>query len=120
MSSVFSDFFPFTNRRSLTLLPRLRSRTTARACRKKLARKGFASTSSRQAGSTRTPQMCGSERLQKRTTSLSSKQEKSVMDALGGIPIGRPAEPPEVAELIAFLLSDKAASINGAEYIIDG
>ncbi|RYZ83196.1 MAG: SDR family oxidoreductase [Proteobacteria bacterium] len=45
---------------------------------------------------------------------------QSVMDALGGIPIGRPAEPAEVAELIAFLLSDKAASINGHEYVIDG
>ncbi|KYG66466.1 short-chain dehydrogenase [Bdellovibrio bacteriovorus] len=45
---------------------------------------------------------------------------QSVMDALGGIPIGRPAKPEEVAELIAFLSSDKAASINGAEYVIDG
>jgi NAD(P)-dependent dehydrogenase (short-subunit alcohol dehydrogenase family) len=56
-----------------------------------------------------------------KTNNITIEQaRKSVMDALGGIPIGRPAEPPEVAELIAFLLSDKAASINGAEYIIDG
>lgn len=46
--------------------------------------------------------------------------KQSVMAALGGIPIGRPAKPEEVAELIAFLSSDKAASINGAEYVIDG
>lgn len=45
---------------------------------------------------------------------------QSVMVALGGIPIGRPAKPEEVAELIAFLSSDKAASINGHEYVIDG
>lgn len=45
---------------------------------------------------------------------------QSVMAALGGIPIGRPAHPEEVAELIAFLSSDKAGSINGAEYVIDG
>jgi NAD(P)-dependent dehydrogenase (short-subunit alcohol dehydrogenase family) len=45
---------------------------------------------------------------------------KSVMDGLGGIPIGRPAKPEEVAELIAFLSSERAASITGHEYIIDG
>jgi NAD(P)-dependent dehydrogenase (short-subunit alcohol dehydrogenase family) len=45
---------------------------------------------------------------------------QSILDALGGIPIGRPAEPEEVAELIAFLASPRAASIHGAEYVIDG
>lgn len=46
--------------------------------------------------------------------------QQSVMDALGGIPIGRPAMPEEVADLIAFISSDKAGSINGQEYVIDG
>lgn len=43
-----------------------------------------------------------------------------IMNALGGIPLGRPAKPGEVADLIAFLVSPRAASISGAEYTIDG
>ena len=45
---------------------------------------------------------------------------QSVLDALGGIPIGRGAEPEEVADLIAYLASDRAAAIHGAEFVIDG
>jgi len=43
-----------------------------------------------------------------------------VMDSIGGIPIGRPAKPREVADLIAFLASPRAAFITGTEYVIDG
>lgn len=43
-----------------------------------------------------------------------------IMQALGGIPLGRPAKPSEVADLIAFLVSSRAASISGVEYVIDG
>ncbi|MGE0152047.1 MAG: SDR family oxidoreductase [Reyranellaceae bacterium] len=43
-----------------------------------------------------------------------------VMRSLGGIPIGRPSTPEEVANLVAFLASDRAATITGAEYVIDG
>jgi NAD(P)-dependent dehydrogenase (short-subunit alcohol dehydrogenase family) len=43
-----------------------------------------------------------------------------IMQALGGIPLGRPAQPREVADLITFLVSPRAASISGVEYVIDG
>lgn len=46
--------------------------------------------------------------------------EKQLMEALGGISIGRPATPEEVADLIAFVASPRAASIHGVEYVIDG
>jgi NAD(P)-dependent dehydrogenase (short-subunit alcohol dehydrogenase family) len=46
--------------------------------------------------------------------------KRIIMDSLGGIPIGRPSTPEEVANLIAFLASDRAATITGTEYVIDG
>jgi NAD(P)-dependent dehydrogenase (short-subunit alcohol dehydrogenase family) len=49
-----------------------------------------------------------------------SAARQAIMDMIGGIPIGRPALPEEVAELAAFLASDRAASIHGADYVIDG
>jgi NAD(P)-dependent dehydrogenase (short-subunit alcohol dehydrogenase family) len=45
---------------------------------------------------------------------------QGLMDSLGGIPIGRPAKPEEVGDLIAFLASGRAASIHGTEIVIDG
>ena len=45
---------------------------------------------------------------------------KVIMDALGGIPLGRPSRPQEVANLIEFLVSARASAITGTEYVIDG
>lgn len=43
-----------------------------------------------------------------------------IMQSLGGIPLGRPAKPQEVADLITFLVSPRAGSISGSEHLIDG
>jgi NAD(P)-dependent dehydrogenase (short-subunit alcohol dehydrogenase family) len=43
-----------------------------------------------------------------------------IMKSLGGIPLGRPSKPAEVANLIVFLASDRAGAITGTEYVIDG
>lgn len=65
-----------------------------------------------------------SEAMVKRLAAHAGSDEEAarqgIMDALGGIPIGRPAWPQEVAELVAFLVSDRASAIHGAEYVIDG
>lgn len=45
---------------------------------------------------------------------------QAVVDMIGGIPAGRPGRPEEIAELVAFLASDRAAWIHGADYVIDG
>ncbi|MGD9627835.1 MAG: glucose 1-dehydrogenase [Pyrinomonadaceae bacterium] len=45
---------------------------------------------------------------------------KFLANAANTHPLGRPGQPEEVAELIYFLASDKAAWITGATYAIDG
>lgn len=58
--------------------------------------------------------------IARNANSTVEQAQQSVMDALGGIPYGRPAEPEEVAELIGFLVSPRAAYLTGTEYVIDG
>jgi NAD(P)-dependent dehydrogenase (short-subunit alcohol dehydrogenase family) len=60
------------------------------------------------------------QRLAERAHTDYEGGKRIIMNSLGGIPLGRPAKPKEVAELIAFLASPRAASISGTEYVIDG
>lgn len=45
---------------------------------------------------------------------------QQLMAQTGGIPMGRMAEPEEVAQLVHFLVSPSAAYLTGANYAIDG
>jgi NAD(P)-dependent dehydrogenase (short-subunit alcohol dehydrogenase family) len=60
------------------------------------------------------------ERLAKADGTDYQTAQKALMDSLGGIPIGRPTKPREVADLVAFLVSPRAGAITGTEYVIDG
>jgi len=60
------------------------------------------------------------KRLQAANGGTIEEARQAVLDGLGGIAIGRGAEPYEVADLIAYLASDRAAAIHGAEFVIDG
>jgi NAD(P)-dependent dehydrogenase (short-subunit alcohol dehydrogenase family) len=60
------------------------------------------------------------ERLAENSGTDRNTAREQLMKSLGGIPLGRPGWPAEVAELVAFLASDRAASITGSEYVIDG
>nr|WP_244437179.1 SDR family oxidoreductase [Bradyrhizobium japonicum] len=58
--------------------------------------------------------------MQAANGSTFEEARQAIMAWIGGIPIGRGAEPSEVADLIAFLASDRAAAIHGSEFVIDG
>ncbi|MEH6680582.1 MAG: SDR family oxidoreductase [Sediminicola sp.] len=60
------------------------------------------------------------ERIAQSSNITVEQATQSVMDALGGIPIGRPAEPEEIAEFIGFLVSPRANYLTGTEYVMDG
>lgn len=60
------------------------------------------------------------ERLAKNDGTDYETAQKALMDLLGGIPIGRPTKPSEVADLIGFLVSPRAGAITGTEHVIDG
>src|SRR5580700_11581648 len=60
------------------------------------------------------------QRMADKDQSDYAKAREKLMDMLGGIPLGRPNRPDEVAELVAFAASDRASAITGTEIVIDG
>lgn len=60
------------------------------------------------------------ERIAESSNTTIEQATQSVMDALGGIPMGRPAKPEEIAELVGFLASPRANYLTGTEFVIDG
>lgn len=60
------------------------------------------------------------ERMADKNRTDYTTARQMLMDMLGGIPLGRPNRPDEVAELVVFLASDRASAITGSEYVIDG
>ncbi len=60
------------------------------------------------------------ERIAESSNTTIQQATQGVMDALGGIPYGRPAQPEEVAELVGFLVSPRADYLTGTEFVIDG
>jgi NAD(P)-dependent dehydrogenase (short-subunit alcohol dehydrogenase family) len=58
--------------------------------------------------------------IQRNTDKSAEEARQQIMDMIGGIPIGRVGQPEEVAELVAFLASDKASFAVGVDYVLDG
>jgi NAD(P)-dependent dehydrogenase (short-subunit alcohol dehydrogenase family) len=72
-------------------------------------------------GATKTPPM--QKFVQDYATSAGLTYDEAfqqMMAQIGGIPMGRMAEPEEVASLVHFLVSPAAAYLTGANYSIDG
>jgi NAD(P)-dependent dehydrogenase (short-subunit alcohol dehydrogenase family) len=45
---------------------------------------------------------------------------EEIIETIGGIPLGQPGTPHDVGDLVAFLVSERASYLTGAEYLIDG
>ncbi len=84
-----------------------------------LHRRGFGSTRCR-LDSFRPPRPALVTRIAEAAGSDEAAALQTLMDSLSGIPLGRPARPTEIAEVIAFLVSDAASSVAGADIVVDG
>ncbi|MFD2286617.1 SDR family oxidoreductase [Pedobacter petrophilus] len=72
-------------------------------------------------GLVKTPQMHQAMENMSRSLNITVEEAtQSVINKLGGVPLGRPAEPEEIGDLVRFLVSNEASYITGAIYQIDG
>ena len=60
-----------------------------------------------------------SEHAEKLQISMDAARAQ-VIKSIGGIPLGRTGDPTDVGDLVAFLASDHARYLTGAEFLIDG
>jgi NAD(P)-dependent dehydrogenase (short-subunit alcohol dehydrogenase family) len=72
-------------------------------------------------GPTATEAWLGSGGLADQQAARSGKNRDEVLEAVGkGRPLGRLAEPDEIAAVVAFLCSDRASYVTGAAWSADG
>jgi len=58
--------------------------------------------------------------IQRDTGCTAEAARQQIMDMIGGIPVGRGGRPEEIADLVAFLASDRAGFAVGVDYVLDG
>ena len=72
-------------------------------------------------GPTRSPAWLASGGLADQVSERSGKTRDEVLASVGGgRPVGRMAEPEEIAAVVAFLCSDRASYVTGAAWSADG